>query len=242
MTSLRFFIDVDGFSVGETLFLEGKEFHHVRDVVRIEQGEEVALVNGRGGCAVGIVERVDRHRCGIRILSCTQEEAPVARIFLGLCFLRPNHLDFAIEKGTEVGVDTFVLFPGDRSERREESSAMRRRLSSLITASTKQSGRMFSPQVHIARSMEEALLHLPSPRLWADLQEGAPLLSQKVGSLAKERPVSILIGPESGWSEAEKTLLSKEGEPVLLHRNVLRAETAAVVAAYTVSVQDIYPF
>jgi 16S rRNA (uracil1498-N3)-methyltransferase len=226
---------MDPFLVGECVSLEGKEFHHVRGVVRIEEGEEVALINGKGGYAIGCVEAIERHSCRIRILSCTQKEAPRAKVYMGLSFLRPQHLDFAIEKGTEVGVDTFILFPGDRSERKEESPSMIRRLGALITASTKQSGRCFSPEVRVVRSIREALCLLPSPRLWADLQEGALPLSKRVEHLSLQESVSVLIGPESGWSEAEKTLLSLEGPPVLLHKNVLRAETAAVVAAYTVS-------
>ncbi len=235
MTRLRFFIDVDGFTVGETVFLEGAEFHHLRGVVRIAEGEEVFLVNGRGWVAKGTVEAVERHRCVIRILSSEHTQAPSAKLFLGVSLLRPNHLDFAIEKGCEVGVDQFVLFPADKSERKESSPALRRRLDSIITAAMKQSGRVFRPEVQEASSLKEALLLLPSPRLFADLHEGAVLLSKRLEELSKENPLSLLIGPESGWSDDERKLLLVEGPPVLLHTNVLRAETAAIVAAYTAS-------
>jgi 16S rRNA (uracil1498-N3)-methyltransferase len=237
MTCLRFFIDNDGFEVGEMVFLEGGEFHHIRAVVRIQEGEEVSLVNGKGGCAKGYVEAVERHRCVIRILSSEQKEAPKAKLFLGLSLLRPNHLDFAIEKGTEVGVDQFILFPGDKSERKDASPSMKRRLDAIITAAMKQSGRNFRPEVQEARSLQDAVLLLPAPRIFADLQEGAIPLPKRLETCSKNEPISILIGPESGWSDEEKDFLLKEGPPVLLHSNVLRAETAAVVAAYTASLR-----
>lgn len=236
MTHLRFFIDIEQFVDGDSVFLEGSEFHHIRSVVRIVEGEEVPLVNGKGGFARGVVESVERHRCRIRVLSSEHKEKPQAKLFLGLSILRPNHLDFAIEKGTEVGVDTFVLFPGDKSEKKEISSSMRRRLDAIITAAMKQSGRNFCPAIQEAASLEDAFVYLPSPRLFADLQEEAAPLVKRLHELPKESPVSLLIGPESGWSEEERRLLRKEGPPVLLHSNVLRAETAAIVAAYTASV------
>ena len=235
MTSLRFFIDVDRFEVGETVFLEGSEFHHIRAVVRIQEEEEVALVNGKGWFAKGRVEALERHRCAIRILSCEHKQAPAPKLYLGISLLRPNHLDFAIEKGTEVGVDRFILFPADKSERKEASPSMKRRLDAIITAAVKQSGRGFRPEVQEARGLQEAFSMLPAPRLFADLQEQALSLSKHLEGLSCDKPLSILIGPESGWSDGEKALLLKEGSPVHLHANVLRAETAAVVAAYTAS-------
>jgi 16S rRNA (uracil1498-N3)-methyltransferase len=236
MTGLRFFIDTDGFTVGESLLIEGAEFHHICDVIRAQPGEELFLLNGQGWIAKGIIEDIGRHRCTVRILFAEQKEAPPPQLFLGLSLLRPNHLEFAIEKGTEVGVDQFILFPTDKSERKDSSPSMRRRLSSIITAAMKQSGRTFRPEVKEANSLAEALLMLPSPRLFADLQEKAPFLSDYLKQASCESPLSVLIGPESGWSDREKGILQKDGCPVLLHSNVLRAETAAVVAAYTVAV------
>ena len=235
MTTLRFFIDVERFVEGDIVCLEDKEFHHARDVVRIEKGESIPLINGKGSSALGRVEAIERHRCLILILNVTQEKKPTPRLYLGLSLLRPGHLDFAIEKGTEVGVDHFVLFPSDKSEKKELFPSMIRRLDALITAATKQSGRTFRPEISHASSLKEALLLLPTPHLWADLHEEALPLKEKLEILSPTIPLSILIGPESGWSDDEKRLLLHEGPPVLLHHNVLRAETAAVVAAYTIS-------
>jgi 16S rRNA (uracil1498-N3)-methyltransferase len=239
MTSLRFFVDVEGFEVGEKVSLEGSEFHHIRAVVRIQEGEAVSLVNGKGWFAKGIVDAMERHRCVIRILSSEHIETPKAKLFIGLSILRPNHLDFAIEKGAEVGVDQFILFPTDKSERKDSSPSMRRRLDAIITAATKQSGRGFRPEVHEVRSLQDAFLLLPAPRLFADLQKGAIPLPRRLEEIPKDSPLSILIGPESGWSDAERALLIKEGSPVLLHPNVLRAETAVVVAAYAASQRSV---
>ena len=232
MTHFHFFIDTEELSVGSIAVLEGPEFHHARDVLRIGPHESVSLINGRGAMATGTVESLERHKALVRILSSERLSPPPNPLCLGLSFLRPNHLDFALEKGTEVGVDRFILFQADRSERKELSSSFHRRLDALLIAATKQSGRFFLPQVCIAASLEQALTLFPSPPLWADLSADATSLAEKLGH---DQHFCLLIGPESGWSDRERSILSKNGPPVLLHSNVLRAETAAIVGAYTLS-------
>ena len=235
MTSLRFFVNVDQFAQGQLVALEETEFHHARDVVRVRIGEQVALINGKGWLALSHVETLERHRCLLRVASVSHEERFTAKLWLGLSLTRPGHLDFAIEKGTEVGVDTFVLFPSDKSEKKPMSDSLVRRLTALTIAATKQSGRLFLPKIVTVHSLQEALLALPRPHLWADLHEQAVPLQQRLATLPPSEPLSLLIGPESGWSEEEKQLLSHASPPVLLHTNVLRAETAAVVGAYLAS-------
>ena len=232
MTHFHFYIDTEELLPGAFVTLEGPEFHHARDVLRIEPGESVTLINGRGLIASGVVEAFERRLCRIRVLS-SERTAPLPPVCLGLSLLRPNHLDIAIEKGTEVGVDLFVLFQAERSERRPISPSLTRRLEALLTAATKQSGRLFRPQLRFASSLAEALSLLPAPILWADLSSDASPILSRLTTL--QQPPSILIGPESGWSENERAVLSAYGPPVLLHETVLRAETAAIIGAYLVA-------
>ena len=237
MTHFHFFIDIEEFSPDALVTLEGPEFHHARDVLRIGPDESVDLINGRGWIASGVVQSIERHRCLIRILSAKSQAAPKTLLCLGLSLLRPNHLDFAIEKGTEVGVDRFVLFHADRSDRKDLPPSIHRRLEALLIAASKQSGRLFLPQICFASSLAEALTLLPSPHLWADLSADATSLALRLASIPSDQTPSILIGPESGWSDRERGVLSKKEAPVLLHTNVLRAETAAIVGAYALSQQ-----
>ena len=235
MTHLRFFVDVDRFSEGDCVVLEEKEFHHARDVIRIGPHERIMLINGRGWTACGVVEKVDRHQCVVRIQSSMSASPPPLRVVLGISLLRPSHLDFAIEKGTELGVDRFVLFPAHKSDIRRVSLATERRLHAIAIAATKQSGRLFLPEIISASSLRAALDLLPSPRFWGDLDEKASSLAESLTNLPDASSSSILIGPESGWSNEEKHALCSEGQPVRLHHLVLRAETAAIVAAYAAS-------
>ena len=231
MTHFHFYIDVEEILPGAVVALEESEFHHAKDVLRIGLGESVTLINGRGLVATGMVEVFERRRCLLRILSSERKTHPPP-VCLGLSLLRPNHLDIAIEKGTEVGVDLFVLFPAERSELKGVSSSLERRLEALLTAATKQSGRLFRPRIRMASSLSEALNLLSPPVLWADLSSDAVSLPSGLATISSPKPPSLLIGPESGWSDKERSLFLAYGPPILLHENVLRAETAAIVGAY----------
>ena len=235
MTQLRFFVDVERFLEQDLVSLEEKEFHHARDVVRVGVGESINLINGKGGLATGIIEDIGRRSCTIRVFSVQQEQPRPAQLMIGLSLLRPGHLDFAVEKGTELGIDRFVIFPSHKSEKHGPSTSMERRLQAIAIAATKQSGRLFSPEICIASSLHDALALLPPPRLWADLADDAISLQRALDNLSPAAPCSLLIGPESGWSTDEKTMLRRESVPVRLHHLVLRAETAAIVGAYAMS-------
>jgi len=228
----RFFHATYPFHVDSIISLDQRETHHLKAVRRIGPGEQVLLFNGCGELAVAAVISPREGSC--RILSVEVHDRPAFCSF-GLAFLQPHHLDIAIEKMTELGVGEIVLFPGDKSDRRTLSSSGKRRLHALMVAAMKQSSQLFYPKLNVVDSFEEAIAQLPSPYFWLDPDQSLPLFSRSLISLKKGVSLSVFVGPESGWSAQEKEMLSRKGEAVLLHPNVLRAETAAMVAAYQAS-------
>jgi 16S rRNA (uracil1498-N3)-methyltransferase len=230
----RFFVDVERFESQAEVVLEGSEAYHARRVMRVEVGDQVSLVNGRGWYARATVESIEKRKVLFRVLSCEEVEAPSRELWLGLANLRSNHLDFAIEKGVEVGVDHFVLFIADGSEIRTISEARQRRIRALIQAAVKQCGRVFSPEIQISRGLKQALQIMPKKLLWAHLSDQAKALSTELEKLDKGT-VCLCIGPEKGWSDREVALLEHRGPSVCLHENVLRSETAAIVGSYEIA-------
>lgn len=225
----RCFVETADFSAGDEVEIGGDEFHHVRGVLRLEVGESLSLANGRGLLAEGVVIELKKKSCVVRVVSVTQVHSDERRLTLGLALLKGGHLDLAIEKGTELGVDRFVIFRAERSERCLVTPAIHRRIEAMITAAMKQCGRLFRPEVCIADDVKQAVDAMGEHVVWTDL--GAKKwLGEALLSI--EGSVGVLIGPEAGWSESERRFLREKSEPVLLHRNVLRAETAAIVASY----------
>ena len=225
MGAYRFFIDVDSFEVGQELELSHEEAHHMTRVMRVAPGDKISLTNGKRWQAQAVsLEELGR----VRVLSCKKTSSSLRPICLVLSMLRPAHLDIAVEKAVELGVETILLYIADKSEVKVVSESRERRLQTLITAAIKQCGRTDRPSLQVTTSLEKAISFQEYPVLWADLRAGAVPLIEKMKEV--EGGVTVCIGPESGWSKPEVKLLSEKGSAVVLHSNVLRAETAAIVA------------
>lgn len=231
MPSNSFFLD-DALEVGSLLFLEEEEFHHAKSVMRVREEEKVILLNGKGVAAEAIIQSIEKRRISLQVLSKRACVPKTTTLTLGVSLLRPSHFDFVIEKGIELGVDTFLLFPADLSERKDFSDSLQRRLHALSIAALKQSGRMFLPKLLFLDSLKQALLHAAGPVLWADISPQAKPLEQALAQEKERKELSIFIGPESGWSEKEKKLFNESRPPIWLHDTILRAETAGIIAAY----------
>lgn len=226
MPSGCFFLE-DQLEAGRRYTLAGDEWVHAKRVTRARVGDDVVLVNGEGVSAQALVRVMDRDSLQLEVLSITVQLRPATTLILGIPFLR--HIDFVVEKGVELGVDTFCLFPAERSERAEASASAQRRLRALTIAAIKQSGRAFLPKLCYCGSLQEAIAVAPRPLVWAQKAVHAQPLEQLPG---ESTCLSLFVGPESGWSDNEQTLLANAGPAVLLHDTILRAETAAIVGAY----------
>ncbi len=148
--------------------------------------------------------------------------------------IRTNRFDFVLEKGTEIGVARFVPIIAGRTQVQEEASKSRsERWQRLITEAAEQCGRGRLPAVGETQTFEASIRSAPGLKLMPYESERDLRLGDYLRSLT-EHPsvVSIFIGPEGGWEDAEVALARESGAVlVTLGRRVMRAETAAVVTA-----------
>lgn len=200
--------------------LEGPEAHHLR-VMRIEPGEKVQIINGKGSLGSAILLTLGKNTA---ILECmdvhtTPDQPP--KYILGIPYMRMNHLEWVIEKGTELGADAFHLYPAEFSEQRAFSDNQMERLHNIIISALKQSGRLFLPSLEILTHLDE-LFATDAAILYGDPEATAPL--KRAG------PAIFITGPRQGFSEKEMEILKKKGQAVRLNPNILRAETAPIAA------------
>ena len=236
MPSERFFFP---FSLKEKhIQLEGKEFHHLFHVMRLQEKDSLELVNGKGELASGIIETIDKKKGAlIALLSHKEEKENPFSLILAQALTRPNLLDWIIEKGCELGVYEFWLFPGDKSEKRSLSTSQLARLELLAISALKQSGRLFLPQIVVKPPLSQ-WEKIPFFYLFGDLAPQAPsLLDIKI----PPGKTVFIIGPEKGISQEELSLLkNRNAQGIKLHNNTLRAETAALTAACHYSFLTLY--
>ena len=195
--------------ITDHVVLTGDEHRHLHNVLRAKPGQSVELVDGRGTLAKAVVAEG-----GLRVTESHQEPEPPELLLLQ-ALPKMTKLELIIEKGTELGVTTFHLFPGERSEIEAISENKLARLHHILIAALKQSGRLYLPKIVISPSIPTTDL----PTYYGDPDATKPLQAAV--------PCAIAIGPESGFTSEEK---KQFGSPIRLHHNTLRCETAAIAA------------
>jgi len=220
MPATRFYIDAD---LNGTLTLEGTELHHLCHVMRIRVGEEIELVNGRGGFAKAKVASISKRDATLDILSSEVSPISEPRTILAIALMRPSKLELIIEKCTELGADAFWLYRAQHSEKADLSEHQIERLNHIAISAMKQCGRLDLPSIKVLKKFDE--IFDPSYSvLFGDTRKGAK-------PIEPSENVIFVTGPERGFSEKEIKLLEEKAQGVTLHKNILRAETAPIAAA-----------
>lgn len=210
----------------QTISLKGEEAFHLLKVMRKKQGEPVELINGKSQLALARLEKSSKDEALLFVEKLIESPAP--RIGLILCIALPklNRIEWIIEKGTELGVFAFWLFPGEQSEKPTLSDHQLHRLEHLAISALKQCGRLDLPAIE----MKKPLSQWQKPTgtlLFGDTSNQAPRIAASY-----PLPIFFFTGPEKGFSKKELDLLKAwKATGVSLHSNILRADTAPIAAA-----------
>lgn len=194
--------------------LSESDLHHAVRVLRVRDGEELSVADGHGGWRRCVWESGRPVPIGEIVVE------PPARpeIVIGIALTKGGTVDLAVQKLTEIGVDRIRPFVAERSVLRWEPSRAARALArwqTIVREAGMQSRRAALPVVEPVASFADVAV---SPAVLC-CRDGRPIASDDV---------TLLVGPEGGWSSSE---LSAPLDRVSLGGQVLRAETAAIVAA-----------
>lgn len=217
--------------VNENKVLRGAEFHHLSRVMRARPGDKVEIINGRGVLAQATVRELSKEKALLCIDALEISPSVKIPIILAQAFPKPNRLDFILEKGTELGVNEFWLFPGLLSQKKDFSVNQLERVRTVTIAAMKQCGRLTLPEVKILPELKD-WPSLEGTLFFGDLDVNAPLFCDAwPKDTFLSSPIVFFVGPESGWSDGEvKELKSRQATGVKLHENILRTDTASLVA------------
>ena len=188
--------------------------HHLRRVLRTRPGDAVILGDGAGSwraarlLADGAVEATG---------PIESAPPPAPALTVGFALVKGDKPELIVQKLTELGIDRIVPFRAERSVVQWDDAKAAKalvRLRAVARAAAMQSHRPHLPQV-------DAVAELGA------LVAAGAALADRVGAAPSLDQPAVLVGPEGGWSEAERDL----GAPTVgLGDHVLRAETAAVTA------------
>jgi 16S rRNA (uracil1498-N3)-methyltransferase len=212
--------------------LDGDAANHVLRVLRLRTGDELVLFDGSGCDFTGRVHALGRDRVTIDVDEgrVVERESPLQIVLLQGVSRGPR-MDIVIQKATELGVMRIQPILAERSVvRLDEEGASRKQehWQRVAIAAAEQSGRSRIPEVAAPLRLEAALGSYPGM--------GTGLLLDPEGRGARElappvSPVSLLIGPEGGFSDSESRLARDSGFIGLrLGPRILRTETAPLAA------------
>jgi 16S rRNA (uracil1498-N3)-methyltransferase len=229
MARRRFF--VDGVRGGLAV-LAGDDARHLRQVLRAEPGQRYELSDNRG-VYLAEIEAVRKDEVSFRVVEeLTPEESPL-RLTLLVALIKFDRFEWAIEKVTELGVEAVIPVRAERSEKGLDRAAAKRleRWRKIARESSQQARRARLPEIAAPVPLQAALETGAGCRLFLDEAGGRPLLSALPAHRAQGDRVLLAVGPEGGWTEAERQLAAGHGwTRVSLGPSILRAETAALAA------------
>lgn len=233
MARRRFFVEQVR---GGRAEIAGDEAHHLTRVLRVEAGQKFEISdNSRVWLAE--VEAARKNLVTFAVLNEIEPTPEPAHITLYLALIKFDRLEWAIEKATELGVSEIIPIDATRSEDGLFQGAAKRveRWRRIAREASEQSRRLRVPDVSDPARFDRALTDSATRRILLDEAPGtSPLLGAV--RIARGDSISLLIGPEGGWTDEERRRLAEAGWiPASLGPLILRAETAVCAALAVVT-------
>lgn len=218
--------------------LPADEAHHVTRVLRLETGDAVEVFDGRGSVYHALLSDVQRSRTVARVVHALPAAAtPSLDITVVQAVLKGSSMDDAVRDATMMGASAIqpvltehVVVKATQAMRDES----RDRWVRVALAAVKQSRRATLPAIAPVQTLDALLAGAAAGTRLIFVEPSAEGAGQSLRSLAVPAPgtpVSVLLGPEGGWSTRELTAAIASGwVPVSLGPMTLRAESMAVAA------------
>jgi len=210
-----------------------KEVHHIRDVMRLKEGTDVEVFDGKGKEYSGDIKKIDRNSIIIKIKKVTSlKKEPPFNITLYQALPKKSKMDFIVEKAVELGVAIITPIVTERTVPviKEKSPKKIGRWMRIAKAAAKQCGRARLPVVSDILDFKHALIDAKKNDLiiFAALDKDAEPLKEILKSRTP-KTIAIFIGPEGDFSQNEVSMAKEEGYKICsLGEFVLRVETASI--------------
>lgn len=221
--------------IGQTLVIEGDEAVHAIRVKRLESGDRLGLSDGAGMRAIGTIEAVHRapkHRQGPSLEVRVTERAAIPPLQPALHVLTATpkgaRVDDLVDQLSQIGAASWAPLSSIRGVVDPREGKLTR-LERIAKESAKQSGRAWLLEIRRGVDIADALKEAETgPVIFAD-GSGEVWNAENA---ADGSPLTLLIGPEGGWTESELDSARAAGARVVrFGPHTMRIETAAVAAA-----------
>ncbi|MES2800020.1 MAG: 16S rRNA (uracil(1498)-N(3))-methyltransferase [Bacteroidota bacterium] len=213
-------------SIADTSFiLNEEESLHICKVLRLKNGQEIELVNGKGSIFQAKITDAHPKKCAVEILSFHTEKAADFEIHIAIAPTKNmDRLEWMVEKCTELGATHFTFLLCKNNERKILKID---RLEKIAISAMKQSKRKYLPTIASLPTFKDFVKQHPAG-LIAHCYEGEKSVIKEA---ITKKNCPILIGPEGDFSIDEVDFALANGyKAISLGNNRLRTETAGLFA------------
>lgn len=215
--------------------ITGSDVNHIRNVLRMKPGEEIAVSNGMDGkeyrCGIESYTE-DTVVCTLRFIKEEGVELP-SRIYLFQGLPKADKMELIVQKAVELGAYEVIPVAARRCVvKLDEKKAAGKigRWQGIAESAAKQSKRGMIPKVHSVMSMREAVDYARTMEVKLipyELAEDMQHTRKVIEAVAAGKDIAVFIGPEGGFEESEIQMAMEAGiEPITLGKRILRTETA----------------
>jgi len=213
-----------------TIALDQDEAKHLRDVLRLKTGDEIAVFDGEGNEFLCRIETIGKKESCATVIKQIEPSAPESPLQLTLAsvVIPGDKYDLIVQKAVELGVTKFVPLASMRSELKLKDVPKKLiRWRRIALDASKQCGRAHLMSIEEPQNVADFLAETKNydcPKIFFSEREGS-----KLPELNEPKQLITIIGPKGGWDDAElKTAQDNDLSIVTLGGRIMRAETAAI--------------
>ena len=213
-----------------------KQIHHLAKVLRLKPNDPVELFDGCGSIANGAIEEVDKAYISFYVDDILLAQNPYQKSYQAIIpYIKKENLIYSLQKLVELGVDSILIYKPDHLDQslaKKDVFKLNLRLEEAMIRACEQSGCNHLPSIDYFDGLNKCL---QSPKIISDF-EGLFVLDTIANQFIKDheilslKSISIITGPESGYSATERKIMSELGlQSLKIGYYILRAETAPVI-------------
>lgn len=211
---------------GARVDLDGGQANYLGNVLRLKEDDELLLFDGRSGEWSARIAEAGKKRMALTVEERTREPETVPDVWLAFAPVKRAQTDWLVEKATELGAARLVPV---LTRRTVVERVKLERLQTIAIEAAEQCGRTMLPEIAEPLPLARLLEERETDRVLYFADEAG---GERAADAFKPGPALILIGPEGGFTDQERSAVRAASNSVAisLGPRILRAETAALAA------------
>ena len=213
-----------------------KQIHHLAKVLRLKPNDNLELFDGKGYIANGTIQEIARSHIKFEVDSIKLMQNPYQKFYQAIIpYIKKENLIYSLQKLVELGVNSFLIYKPEllhQSLAKKDLSKLNFRLEDAVIGACEQSGCNYVPKIKFFNDLKQSLQSLEGNTNFEGLFILDTIANQFIKGIEglSLNEISIITGPESGFSETERETMNAFGlKSIKIGHYVLRAETAPVI-------------